>query len=206
MEEDKRLSDLEEKLTQLTGNCTLMMNALNTLLDQNIHEPRPPPRGGGGRGRGYGGRGRGQPPPHMEDQFSDSEESLETHPRDHDRDIKVDIPDFYGSLNPEDLLDWLRSIERIFEFKEYPDRKCFKVAIMKFKGYASLWYENLKNQRNREGKEPIKSWLKLKKKLKDKFVPKDYTQDMFLKLAQLKQEAQPIESYLRDFEQLTLQC
>ncbi|XP_074278641.1 uncharacterized protein LOC141602236 [Silene latifolia] len=123
-----------------------------------------------------------------------------------DKDVKVEIPDFHGSLNPEDLLDWLRSVERVFEFKNYDDRKAFKVAILKLKGYASLWYENMKHQRIRDGKEPVRSWLKLRKKLKEKFIAKDYTQDIFIKLTQLKQEQLTVEAYLRSFEQLTLQC
>ncbi|XP_074305180.1 uncharacterized protein LOC141640192 [Silene latifolia] len=123
-----------------------------------------------------------------------------------DKDIKVDIPEFHGSLNPEDLLDWLRSVERIFEYKDYNDRKSFKVIILKFKGYASLWYESMKHQRIRDGKEPIRSWAKLKNKLKEKFIAKDYTQDMFMKLTQLKQDQQTVESYLSNFEPLTLQC
>ncbi|XP_074293130.1 uncharacterized protein LOC141620060 [Silene latifolia] len=32
--------------------------------------------------------------------------------RERDKDIKVEIPDFQGSLNPDDLLDWLRSVEK----------------------------------------------------------------------------------------------
>ncbi|XP_074283141.1 uncharacterized protein LOC141607684 [Silene latifolia] len=72
--------------------------------------------------------------------------------------------------------------------------------------YASLWYDNLKHQRLREGKESIKSWSKLKRKLLDKFVTKDYTQDMFIKLYKLRQDERPLETYLREFEQLTLQC
>ncbi|XP_074306252.1 uncharacterized protein LOC141641492 [Silene latifolia] len=69
--------------------------------------------------------------------------------------VKVDIPDFHGSLNPEDLLDWRRCVERVFEFKGYTDRKAFKVVILKLK---------------------------------------------------LRQQQQSVEIYLRNFEQLTLQC
>ncbi|XP_074317912.1 uncharacterized protein LOC141654274 [Silene latifolia] len=61
-------------------------------------------------------------------------------------------------------------------------------------------------KRLREGKEPIKSWSKLKKKLLDKFVTKDYTDDVFIKLSKLRQDERPLETYLREFEQLTLQC
>ncbi|XP_074315345.1 uncharacterized protein LOC141651537 [Silene latifolia] len=160
---------------------------------------------GRGRGRGFFmGAGRGQPYHGYE---SVSEESIRTQEEaleQADKHRKVEIPDFSGSLNPDDLLEWIRDVEIIFEFKNYNDAKAFKVAVLKLKGYASLWYDNLKHQRLRDGKEAIKSWSKLKKKLLDKFVTKDYTQDLFIKLSKLRQDKRPLETYLREFEQLTL--
>ncbi|XP_074317993.1 uncharacterized protein LOC141654773 [Silene latifolia] len=188
---EERLAGMEAKMDQLTNLVNVTLEAVNTVM-ANIPTPergRPPPYRGRGRGRGILGAGRGQPH-HEEELNSDSEESMmeEGNYLARDKDVKVEIPDFHGSLNPEDLLDWLRSVERVFEFKNYDDKKAFKVAILKLKGYASLWYENMKHQRIRDGKEPVRSWLKLKKKLKEKFIAKDYTQDIFIKLTQLKQE------------------
>jgi len=37
-------------------------------------------------------------------------------------------------------------MERFFEVKGYSDEKPFKIAILKLKMYASLWYENTKRQ------------------------------------------------------------
>ncbi|XP_074305665.1 uncharacterized protein LOC141640886 [Silene latifolia] len=208
---EERLAGMEAKMDQLTNLVNVTLEAVNTVM-ANIPTPergRPPPYRGRGRGRGILGAGRGQPHHHNEEELnSDSEESMmeEGNYLARDKDVKVEIPDFHGSLNPEDLLDWLRSVERVFEFKNYDDRKAFKVAILKLKGYASLWYENMKHQRIRDGKEPVRSWLKLRKKLKEKFIAKDYTQDIFIKLTQLKQEQLTVEAYLRSFEQLTLQC
>ncbi|XP_074319087.1 uncharacterized protein LOC141656020 [Silene latifolia] len=172
------------------------------------HDPRrqPPPRG---RGRGinfFMGAGRGQPPPGYESESKESIRTQEEAFEQADKHLKVEIPDFSGSLNPDDLLEWIRDVEKIFEFKNYNDSKAFKVAVLKLKGYASLLYDNLKQQRLREGKEPIRSWSKLKKKMLDKFVTKDYTQDLFIKFSNLRQDERPLETYLREFEQLTLQC
>jgi len=33
-------------------------------------------------------------------------------------DMKVDIPDFDGKLQPEDFVDWLHTVEHEFEYKE----------------------------------------------------------------------------------------
>ncbi|KAK9732688.1 hypothetical protein RND81_04G015300 [Saponaria officinalis] len=133
------------------------------------------------------------------------EENSCRHNDEGDKHIRVKILDIQGSLNQEELLEWFHSAERVFEYKGYDDSKKFKVADLKLKGYASLWYEGLKQKRARSGKAPLKSWEKLKKKLQDKFIPADYTQELFLNSTHLKQSEGSVESYLRDFEQLTLQ-
>ena len=102
-----------------------------------------------------------------------------------DREIKVDLPDFNGSLDPNDFIDWLHEIERVFEFKGYNEEKKCRVAILKFKGYASLWWENVRKKRERERKDKIRSWDKLKRVLKKRFLPDDYKQDLYLKLHHL---------------------
>ncbi|KAF8021452.1 hypothetical protein BT93_G1786 [Corymbia citriodora subsp. variegata] len=126
--------------------------------------------------------------------------------KDNDRDVKVEVPEFEGSLNPDDFIDWLHAVERVFEFKSYSDEKKCKVAVLKFKKYASLWWENQKNQRIREGKSRVKSWEKLKKLMKKRFLPVNYKQDLFLKLNSLKQHGNTVEEYIREFEQLLMRC
>jgi len=32
-------------------------------------------------------------------------------------DFKVEIPEYEGKLDPEDFLDWLHTVERVFEYK-----------------------------------------------------------------------------------------
>jgi len=72
------------------------------------------------------------------------------------RDLKFDPPEFEGNLNPEVFLEWMQSIERFFEIKEYSDEKPFNTAILKLKKYASLWYENIKRQRIKDGDVKLK--------------------------------------------------
>jgi len=33
-------------------------------------------------------------------------------------DFKVEIPEYEGKLDPEEFLDWLHAIERVFEYKD----------------------------------------------------------------------------------------
>lgn len=78
------------------------------------------------------------------------------------RDIKVDPPDFVGSLNPDEYFEWVQTMDKIIEVKGYDEKKGFKVAVMKLKKYASLWYENMKHERELEGKKRVNTWSKLK--------------------------------------------
>jgi len=50
----------------------------------------------------------------------------------------------------------VQTIKRIFKLIEYND-ETFKIAILKVKGCASLWYESLKNNQAREAKFNIKT-------------------------------------------------
>ena len=68
-------------------------------------------------------------------------------PRD---DFKAEIPKFDGKTQGDELLEWLLTIERVFDLKEYAEEK--KVKVVKLKGYASLWWENLKRDRVHMGK------------------------------------------------------
>ncbi|XP_074304772.1 uncharacterized protein LOC141639585 [Silene latifolia] len=125
---------------------------------------------------------------------------------DDDRGLKLDIPDFDGEMDPEKFLDWVRQAERVFEYKEYDDKKQFKVAILKLTKYASLWYENLKKQRRKEGKDKIESWIKLKKHLMRRFLPRDYEQDNYLKLQSLEQGSMTVTEYIKEFEKMSIVC
>ena len=121
-----------------------------------------------------------------------------------DRGVKVDMPDFNGSLDPNVYIDWVNEIERVFEFKGYSDEKKCRVAILKFKGYASLWWENTRKKRERDGKARVRTWVKLKRMLDKRFLPENYKQDTYLKLHQLKQGDKKVEEYLREFENLMM--
>jgi len=73
------------------------------------------------------------------------------------RDIKVEPWEFNGNLNPDEYLEWVQVLDRIFKAKGYDDERSFKVASLKLTRYASLWFENIKKQRATEGKRKINS-------------------------------------------------
>ncbi|TXG46352.1 hypothetical protein EZV62_028147 [Acer yangbiense] len=67
-------------------------------------------------------------------------------------DMKVDIPDFEGKMQPDDFIDWFTTVERIFDFKDVPENRKVKVVAIKLRKHASIWWEHLKRQREREGR------------------------------------------------------
>lgn len=86
-------------------------------------------------------------------------------------------------MQPNEFLDWLHTVERVFDFKEVSDERKVKIVPLKLRKYASLWCENLKKQRVRDGKGPIRSWEKMKKELKRRFMPDSYKQDSFFAIS-----------------------
>jgi len=62
------------------------------------------------------------------------------------------------------------------------------------------------SKRARKGKGKIRSWRKMRSKLKAKFLPPYYIQDNFIRLHNIRQEGRSVEEYTRDFERLLLTC
>jgi len=146
-----------------------------------------------------------------DDDGSGSDSSSSRSSRSHRRqtrtsDIKVDIPDFEGKLQPDEFVDWLQIVERVFEYKEVLEEQKVKTVAVKLKKHASIWWENLKREREREGKSKIKTWEKMHRELTRKFLPPHYYQDNFIQLQNLRQKSMSVEEYTRDFEKLMMKC
>jgi hypothetical protein len=78
----------------------------------------------------------------------------------------VDIPKFEGRMQPDEFIDWFNTIERIFDYKDVPDHNKVKLVAIKLRKHASIWWEHLKRQRERERKSHIVTWVKMKLKKK----------------------------------------
>ena len=115
-----------------------------------------------------------------------------------------ELPEFNGSADPEVYLEWERKIERMFEFKDLDDEKCCKYAILKLSRSASLWFEGLKTQRVRDGKEKIRSWESLKRKLRKRYVPSNHRLSLYKRISDLVQGKMSMNEYIDEFENLCL--
>ena len=66
-------------------------------------------------------------------------------------------------MHADDFLDWLNTVESIFEYYDPPEHKEVKLVTIKMHKNASFWWENLKRQRERYGKKNIETREKMKK-------------------------------------------
>ena len=83
--------------------------------------------------------------------------------------FEIELPEFDGSLDYLEFVDWLSQVEEIFACYDIPESKKVKFVATNLRGKARSWWEQLKIQRFREGKTKIQTWEKLKQKLKKKF-------------------------------------
>ena len=118
--------------------------------------------------------------------------------------VKVEVPDFKGELNPDLFMDWIQELEKYFDMEgiEEMDPRRTKIAASRMKSHAALWWENLQNARKRQGKEKIKSWPKMLKRLNVKFMPSDYQQRLFKEYQNLRQKELSISAFTEEFSEI----
>ncbi|GKA88825.1 gag-pol polyprotein [Tanacetum coccineum] len=104
----------------------------------------------------------------------------------HSNDIKVEIPEYDGKLDPDEFVEWLRTVECAFDYKATTEENKVKIVAMKLRKYASTWWANTCTKRERMGKSKVKDWTKMKRLMKQKFLPSYYIQTSFSQLHHLQ--------------------
>ncbi|GKC32679.1 hypothetical protein Tco_1039973 [Tanacetum coccineum] len=66
--------------------------------------------------------------------------------------VRVEIPDFAGAAQPDEFIDWLSTVERVFDLRDIPYHLKVKVVAIKLRKYASLWWDHIKQKRRQQGK------------------------------------------------------
>jgi hypothetical protein len=95
---------------------------------------------------------------------------------------KIEVLMYEGNLDAEELLDWIRSRDKHFDYEEVDEEKRVKHAVTRLKGHAALWWDELQAKRRSKGKQKIKSWDRMVAKLKAKFMPNDYQINLLRKM------------------------
>ena len=91
----------------------------------------------------------------------------------------MDIPVYEGNLDVEELLDWIRALEKYFGYEDVKEDKKVKHVVTRLIGHASLWCDELQADKHCKGKKKIKNWERMVAKMKAKFIPRDYQITMF---------------------------
>ncbi|XP_020419382.1 uncharacterized protein LOC18777367 [Prunus persica] len=116
--------------------------------------------------------------------------------------LRIDIPEFHGSLQLEEFLDWLNSVEEVLEFKDVHENIKVSLIATRFRGCASAWWQQFKATRLREGKEKIETWEKLRKHMRSTFLPPNYSKLVYQQLQNLRQGNHTVGEYTTEFYEL----
>ncbi|PWA37494.1 reverse transcriptase domain-containing protein [Artemisia annua] len=120
--------------------------------------------------------------------------------------LKIEIPEFTGKVHPDDFIDWLSTVERVFDVRDIPDKLKVKLVAIKLRQHASLWWDHINKRRRIEGKAKVETWEKMKKLMKAKFLPENHRQEAFLDYHNLSQRNMIVEEVINEFDKLRMRC
>ena len=69
--------------------------------------------------------------------------------------LKIDIPEFFGGLQPEEFLNWVAAVEEVLDFKEDPKNNCVPFVATQLRGRVVTWWQQMKQTWERQGKSRI---------------------------------------------------
>jgi hypothetical protein len=95
---------------------------------------------------------------------------------------KMEALMYEDNLDAEELLDWIRSMDKYFNYEDADEERRVRHVITRIKGHATLWWDELQDERRGKGKHKIRRWDRMVDKLKDKFMPKYYHINLFRKM------------------------
>jgi len=116
--------------------------------------------------------------------------------------LRMEIPEFNGQLHIEQFLDWISEVERFFDCMEIPDAKKVKLVVLKFKGGAAAWWDQTTANRAKFQRRPITTWDKLKKLLKERFLPVEFQSILYTQYLKCKQGQRTVTEYTEEFHRL----
>jgi hypothetical protein len=119
---------------------------------------------------------------------------------------KMDIPVYEGNLDVEELLDWIRDLDKYFDYEDVEEYKKVKHAITRLKRHATLWWDELQVDRCCKGKQKIKSWDRMVANMKAKFIPKDYQITLFRRMHNLRQKLMTVKEYTEEFYKINIRA
>jgi hypothetical protein len=99
---------------------------------------------------------------------------------------RIEVPMYEGNLEVKELMDWVRAMDKYFNYEYIEEDKMVNHAVIRLKGHVALWWDELQDERRRKGKQKIKNWDRMVAKMKSKFILKDYQINLFIRLQNLR--------------------
>jgi hypothetical protein len=56
---------------------------------------------------------------------------------------KIEVPSYEGNLDAEELLNWIRSMDKHFDYENVDEERKVKHDVTRLKGHAALWWDEL---------------------------------------------------------------
>jgi hypothetical protein len=94
-------------------------------------------------------------------------------------------------------------LDKYFDYEDVEEDRKVKHAVTRIKGYATLWWDELKDERHCKGKKKIKSWDIMVVKMKVKFIPKGDQITLFRRMKNLIEKLMSME-YTKEFYKLNI--
>ncbi|KAG7548172.1 Zinc finger CCHC-type [Arabidopsis suecica] len=127
-------------------------------------------------------------------------------PRDNLAGLKLRIPPFHGTNNPDKYFEWEKKIELVFVCQQYTKENKVKVAATEFYDYALSWWDQIVTTKRRLGDDPVETWNQLKAIMRRRFVPSHYHRELHQRLRNLVQGNRTVEDYFKEMETLMLRA
>ena len=118
--------------------------------------------------------------------------------------IKVTLPRFKGSSDPDEFLEWKIQSEWIFLTNNILETLKAKYALTQFEGYASTWWESKRRERESHHNYELPTWLELITLMEMRYLTPNYYQEVLKKVYMLRQGSKSVEEYYDEFENLRM--
>ncbi|PKU86669.1 RNA-directed DNA polymerase [Dendrobium catenatum] len=86
---------------------------------------------------------------------------------------------------------------------EINPEKQVKYVGCRLKGGASAWWMQLLQNRLREGRGPVRTWVRMKQLMRRHFLPSDFEQLLYLQYQQCRQNQRTVSEYTEEFYRLS---
>ncbi|KAF3956400.1 hypothetical protein CMV_018465 [Castanea mollissima] len=125
-------------------------------------------------------------------------------PRDYDDRMskeRIEAPTFDGCLDPWVFTDWLRQMEKFFDYYHWAENRKVRYARMKLIGRADLFWEDLEETLRRRREPPIIDWMEMKDALSRNYLPPTYRSSLLEEWDRLRQGTAPVTEYIEKFKE-----